>query len=87
MGEQQIKDPKSEILSYLEKLVSISTAYPPGDTSQMAAYLTECLASMGYATKTHAQVPGMDNVVATMGSGSPSLVFNVHVDTVDAGDL
>lgn len=87
MSEQQIKDPTVEILSYLEKLVSISTAYPPGDTSQTAAYLTECLASMGYATKTHAQVPGMDNVVATMGSGAPSLVFNVHVDTVDAGDL
>jgi succinyl-diaminopimelate desuccinylase len=87
MGEQQIKELTAEILSYLEKLVSISTAYPPGDTSQMATYLTECLASMGYATKTHAQVPGMKNVVATLGSGSPSLVFNVHVDTVDAGDL
>jgi succinyl-diaminopimelate desuccinylase len=87
MGDQQIKDPTAEILSYLEKLVSVSTAYPPGDTSQMAAYLTKCLESMGYATETHAQVHGMDNVVATLGSGSPSLVFNVHVDTVDAGDL
>ncbi|MFT5501941.1 MAG: succinyl-diaminopimelate desuccinylase [Woeseiaceae bacterium] len=83
----QTKDPTAEILSYLKKLVSISTAYPPGDTSQVASYLKDCLASMGYTTDLYARVAGMDNIVATMGSGSPSLVFNVHVDTVDAGDL
>lgn len=53
----------------------------------MAAYLSKTFSAMGYATETHAAVPGLDNVVARIGSGSPSLVFNVHVDTVDAGDL
>ena len=53
----------------------------------MAIYLAKVFTEMGYATETHAAIQGMDNVVARMGSGSPSLVFNVHVDTVDAGDV
>ena len=87
MGGPKRQDPTTEIISYLKELISISTAYPPGDTSQIANYLSDTLTEMGYATETHARAPGMDNVVARMGSGSPSLVFNVHVDTVDAGDL
>ena len=89
MGGRDKQDPATEIVSYLKELISIATAYPPGDTSQMAAYLSKTFTAMGYATETHAAVSGLDNVVARMGAGtgSPSLVFNVHVDTVDAGDL
>ncbi len=87
MGGPKRQDPTTKIISYLKELISISTAYPPGDTSQIANYLSDTLTEMGYATETHARAPGMDNVVARMGSGAPSLVFNVHVDTVDAGDL
>lgn len=82
-----IADPIDDILGYLRALVAIPTAYPPGDTSAMAAYLAPVLSAMGYATDIHSCAPGQDNVVAKLGSGSPSLVFNVHVDTVDAGDL
>lgn len=87
MAEHDQRDPLPEIISYLRELISISTAYPPGHTSSMANYLSETLKAMGYATETHCAVSDMDNVVARMGSGSPSLVLNVHVDTVDAGDL
>lgn len=80
-------DPATDILGYLRELVAIPTAYPPGDTSDMAAYLHGVLSDMGYATEIHRCEPGQDNVVARLGSGSPSLVFNVHVDTVDAGDV
>ncbi len=87
MAEHDQQDPAPEIISYLKELISIPTAYPSGNTLQMAAYLSKTFSAMGYATETHAAVPGLDNVVARIGSGSPSLVFNVHVDTVDAGDL
>lgn len=87
MAEHDQQDPAPEIISYLKELISIPTAYPSGNTLQMAAYLSKNFSAMGYATETHAAVPGLDNVVARIGSGSPSLVFNVHVDTVDAGDL
>ncbi|MFK7831321.1 MAG: M20 family metallopeptidase [Congregibacter sp.] len=82
-----VKDPISEILTYLRALVAIPTAYPPGETTAMATYLHEVLSQMGYSTDIVSCEPGQDNVVARLGSGSPSLVFNVHVDTVDAGDL
>jgi succinyl-diaminopimelate desuccinylase len=81
------RDPLPEILAILTDLVAIPSVYPPGDSSRIAAYLHDSLASAGYAVETHAVVPGMDNVVARMGSGRPSLVFNAHVDTVDPGDL
>ncbi len=87
MAEHDQQDPAPEIISYLKELISIPTAYPSENTLQMAAYLSKTFSAMGYATETHAAVPGLDNVVARIGSGSPSLVFNVHVDTVDAGDL
>lgn len=80
-------DPITDILGYLRALVAIPTAYPPGDTTAMAAYLFDVLSSMGYDTQIHRREAGQDNVVAKLGSGSPSLVFNVHVDTVDAGDV
>ena len=81
------KNLATEIVAYLTELISIPTAYPPGDTSQMATYLSNTFTAMGYATEIHTAVSGLDNLVAKIGSGSPSLVFNVHVDTVDAGDL
>lgn len=79
-------DPIADILAYLRALVAIPTVYPPGDTTAMAAYLAKTLSDMGYATGVHGREAGQDNVVAKLGDGAPSLVFNVHVDTVDAGD-
>ena len=75
------------ILRYLQGLIAIPSAYPPGDTSRIARYIAEELSAMGYDTGTHSCLPGLDNVVASIGSGSPELVFNVHIDTVDPGDL
>lgn len=87
MGGRNEQDPATEIVSYLKELIAVPTVSPPGDTSKMAAYLSNILTAMGYSTETCSAVSGLDNVVARMGSGSPSLAFNVHVDTVDAGDL
>jgi len=77
----------AEITSLLTDLIAIPTAYPPGNTSRMASYLVQVLEAAGYHTEVHAAEPGLDNVVARLGTGSPSLVFNAHVDTVDAGDV
>ena len=87
MGGRNKQDPTTDIVSYLKELVAVPTVSPPGDTSKMATYLLRTLTAMGYSAETYSAVSGLDNVVARMGSGSPSLVFNVHVDTVDAGDL
>ena len=80
-------DPTAQILSILAELVSIPSVYPPGDTSEIAAYLDRTLSEMGYGTHIHKLDHGPHNVVARSGAGEPSLVLNAHVDTVDAGDL
>lgn len=80
-------DPIDEIMPWLTRLIAAPTAYPPGETSQIAGQLHAALRAMGYETHTHTFVPLLANVVASMGSGSPSLVFNAHLDTVGPGDL
>jgi acetylornithine deacetylase/succinyl-diaminopimelate desuccinylase family protein len=82
-----LHDPFDSILAWLQSLIAAPTAYPPGDTSQIARQLHAALSDMGYETQTHTFAPQLANVVASMGSGSPSLVFNAHLDTVGPGDL
>ncbi|HEY6640942.1 ArgE/DapE family deacylase [Povalibacter sp.] len=86
MSTHSNNDPAKVILGFLEDLVRIPTVYPPGNTQAISAYLHATLAALGYATKTYAAAPGLDNVIARMGAGRPSLVFNAHVDTVGTGD-
>jgi succinyl-diaminopimelate desuccinylase len=80
-------EPVDEIVSWLKHLIAAPTAYPPGDTSQIAMQLQLALRAMGYETQTYTFAPRLANVVATLGSGAPTLVFNAHLDTVSPGDL
>jgi len=77
---------RNALVNYLRDLIAFPTAYPPAHSADICAYLHSKLSAMGYTSEVHAQEAGLDNVVARMGSGKPSLVFNVHIDTVDAGD-
>ena len=74
------------ILANLRDLVAFPTAYPPGDSSDICLYLASRFKALGYETAVHSAQPGLDNLIARTGSGEPALVFNVHIDTVDAGD-
>lgn len=75
------------VLTTLRTLVSIPSVYPPGDTKAVCAAIETMLASWGYAVKTVSRAPGVANVVASLGSGSPVLGFNCHIDTVGPGDV
>ena len=76
----------TRIVDLLAEIVAIPTAYPPGETARLAALVAPRLAALGYRVGVHAEVPGLDNVVASIGSGAPHLVFNAHADTVGVGD-
>ena len=65
-----MSDPVAAILGYLRALVAIPTAYPPGDTTAMAAYLATTLAAMGYRT---------------IRSVQPYICARVHAILVDGG--
>ncbi len=72
---------REELLALLADLVAIASTYPPGDTARIAAHC-EALLLPEYQT----EIVGRGNLVARMGSGRPSVVFNAHADTVDVGD-
>lgn len=75
-----------DILSILRDLIAVPSPYPPGDSQAICAYAAERLTNAGYATETVCNTPPIDNVIARLGTGSPSIVFNAHVDTVAVAD-
>lgn len=75
-----------EILAILQELIARPSFFPPGDTREICGYVAKRLQQAGYRTETATKKAPIDNVVARMGSGSPQIVFNAHVDTVAIAD-
>lgn len=69
-----------ELFGLLQELVAIRSTYPPGDVEGVSAFCQSFLKD--YAS----EIVGKGNLVARLGSGKPSVVFNAHADTVDVGD-
>lgn len=75
------------VLDILSDLIAIPSTFPPGDTSAIADYAAHRLRAAGYQVEVlDRNRPEIANVVARMGQGSPSLVFNAHADTVGIGE-
>ena len=70
----------------LADLIAIPSTYPDGDTEAISDYSARRLLAAGYAVERIVS-NGVANVVARIGQGPPSVVFNVHADTVAPGDL
>jgi acetylornithine deacetylase/succinyl-diaminopimelate desuccinylase family protein len=75
-----------DLLALLGDLVAIPSTYPPGDTTRISAYCRDFLAPLGFRVELVSKTQGTQNVVARLGSGQPSLVFNAHADTVGVGE-
>jgi acetylornithine deacetylase/succinyl-diaminopimelate desuccinylase family protein len=75
-----------QLLALLGELVAIPSTFPPGDTSRISAFCGDFLSHLGFETRIHEKQKGVRNVVARLGQGVPSLVFNAHADTVDVGE-
>lgn len=75
-------DMQQRVVELLEQLVAIPSIYPPGDTSELCAHMASQLKEWGYEVEIVSCVPGIDNVIARMGSGKPELAYNCHIDTV-----
>ncbi|MEO7403711.1 MAG: M20/M25/M40 family metallo-hydrolase [Burkholderiales bacterium] len=69
----------------LGELVARPSVYPPGATASVAKYIADTLRAVGYAVEVHSRLPGVDNVVARIGSGAPVVAFNCHIDTIAPG--
>jgi acetylornithine deacetylase/succinyl-diaminopimelate desuccinylase family protein len=75
-----------ELVETLSTLIALPSPYPPGDTTEICAYVARRLIAAGYRAEVLSRKPGIDNVIAAIGSGAPNLVFNAHADTVGVGD-
>jgi acetylornithine deacetylase/succinyl-diaminopimelate desuccinylase family protein len=73
-----------DLLAILRDLIAIPSPYPSGNTAAIAAYCARRLQAAGYAVQCPTS-SGVTNVVACLGQGKPSVVFNVHADTVEPG--
>ncbi len=76
----------AELVTILTDLIAIPSPYPPGETTAICAYAADRMQRAGLTVEHHERAPRIDNVVARVGSGRPSLVFNAHVDTVGVGE-
>jgi acetylornithine deacetylase/succinyl-diaminopimelate desuccinylase family protein len=75
-----------ELTEILSDLIAIPSTYPPGDTKNICAYISERYSRAGYQCKIHTRVAGIESVVARAGSGGRQLALNCHIDTVDIGE-
>lgn len=75
-----------ELTTILADLIAIPSAFPENDTVAISAYAAARLKAAGYSTDIVTRTKGVDNVVARLGRGKPSLVFNAHADTVGVGE-
>ena len=70
----------------LAELIAIPSVTPPGDTRAICEAAGEHFSAAGYEVSTPMRTPPIANLVAQLGKGSPSVVFNSHIDTVGTGD-
>ncbi|SVE38387.1 uncharacterized protein METZ01_LOCUS491241, partial [marine metagenome] len=80
-------DVTGSLVSILSDLIGIRSDYPPGDTGPICSYAETRLTAAGYGIQKFQKVSPIQNLVASIGHGAPSVVFNVHVDTVGPGSI
>jgi len=85
---EEVDRRKDAFLEALSRAVQCNTDNPPGDTRNLALYLTEFLGQKGIDTKIYDPVEENPNVIAFIGeaSGRPHLVLNGHLDQFPADD-
>ena len=73
---------KQELTDILSRLIATPSVFPPGDTRDICNFAAGRFEAAGYRTDVVTKTEPIANVVARIGSGPPSIVFNVHIDTV-----
>jgi succinyl-diaminopimelate desuccinylase len=85
---QRLQQDRDGIVQLCADLVRLPSENPPGDTRQVADYVTRSLERRGLAYEVVAPQPALPNIVATIEGGEPGrhLVLNGHMDVFPAGD-
>src|SRR5258705_7478276 len=81
----ELRKRQAGLFALCSRLVQIPSENPPGDTSVLASFIKEYLASRRIPIEWHEPIAGRPNLVATLGSGSANLVLSGHLDPVPSG--
>jgi acetylornithine deacetylase/succinyl-diaminopimelate desuccinylase len=79
---------RSRAVSYLGQLIAARSPNPPGDERAAADAVTNQIQDLGLPPPDiFADAPERPNLFIRLGSGSPHLLLNAHLDTMPPGDL
>lgn len=77
-----IDERKEELIELCARTIMIPSPNPPGNTSEIVAFVTRHLESLGLNVQRYEVLDGAPNLVASLGQKeSPHLVVNSHLDT------
>src|SRR5688500_15162340 len=79
---------RDEIIELVRSMVRIPSENPPGDTTEIFAFVMDYLEKRGLPCAAVAPQPTMPNVYGTFDGGEPGkhLVLNGHLDVFPAGN-
>lgn len=85
---QKVKEaiPYDEAIELLKKLVSVNTVNPPGNEINLKPVVQKAFKDLGMKVEIIEGKKGRANFIGKIGSGSPTIGFFPHFDTVPAGD-
>ena len=81
-----VESRRNELIRIASDLIATNTENPPGRERLAARVVQKYLDGMGIRHESFEKEPERTNVVARIGSGSPSLLVACHLDVVPAGD-
>jgi len=86
--EDRLTQDREAIIRLCQDLVRIPSETPPGDTREVARYVTGYLDQRQVPYEVVTYEPTMPNIVASVtgGDGGKHLVLNAHLDVFPAGD-
>ena len=84
----QLTTDRDRIIELVQQLVRIPSENPPGDTTDLCAWVVDYLGRHGVDYEIVAPEPTMPNVIAHIDGSGPGnhLVLNGHLDVFPAGD-
>ncbi|MEM1831037.1 MAG: ArgE/DapE family deacylase [Desulfurococcaceae archaeon] len=83
---KSVENRKEEIINLTRELIRIRSENPPGDITNVAFYVKEYLEKNGFSVRPVEPEKGRISLISVLGDGTPTLIFNGHLDTVPAGD-
>ncbi len=81
-----LEERRGELAELCATLVRIPSENPPGDTREIAGFVSSWLRSRDIPAEIHAPQPTMPNLLARLGGGGRNLVLASHLDEFPAGE-